>query len=118
MTVETNSNILDQDGLELICQVAQNPVGRDLAWNWLRGSWDTIQYIYPLSDTSSAAEIVPSCVWDFKTEYELAQLSDFYDTRSNDLEPFKESYEALIRETQANIEWTKNHYNRIFDWLN
>lgn len=117
LAIDPESVIRKQDSRSLIAGVAGNKVGRDLAWNWLRGNWPKIYEYYLSGSISSAGRLVASCASAFNKEFELNELKEFYNERVNELGYGKRSTESAIQTTEANIAWMSKHYDQIVGWL-
>jgi hypothetical protein len=117
MTIDPTSEIRKQDSGTLISSVANNKVGRDLAWNWLRGNWPEIHEYFKSGSVSAAGKIIASCASAFNKEFELKELQGFYNEKLSELGIGKTSTESALLKTKANIDWMKKYYKEIVDWL-
>ena len=115
--IDPESVIRKQDSRSLIAGVAGNKIGRDLAWNWVRGNWPQIYKYYLSGSISSAGRLVGFCASAFNKEFELKELKDFYEKKVNELGFGKRSTESAIQTTEANVAWMSKHYARIVEWL-
>ena len=117
MSIDPTSEIRKQDSRTLIASVAYNKVGRDLAWNWLRGNWEEIHEYFKSGSVSSAGTIISSCASAFNKEFELKELQEFYNEKLSELGTGQRTTESALLKTRANIDWMKRHYKEIVDWL-
>ncbi len=117
MSIDPTSEIRKQDSKTLISSVASNKVGRDLAWNWLRGNWPEIYEYFKSGSISSAGGIIASCASAFNKEFELKELQEFYNEKLSELGIGKRSTESALLKTKANIDWMKKYSKEIVDWL-
>jgi len=54
---------------------------------------------------------------DFNEESKLNELELFYEEHLLELGTGKLATETAIQKAKANMEWMKNYYNQIIDWL-
>ncbi len=54
---------------------------------------------------------------DFNEESKLNELELFYEEHLQELGTGKLATETAIQKAKANMEWMKNYYNQIIDWL-
>lgn len=112
-----NLGIRKQDGSKVISSVANNRIGRDMTWDWLRSNWDEISTYFDTAISSSVGHIISSIASDFNTELKLKELKEFYDTKKVHLRTARKDTEIAIQWVRVNIEWMKNNYDTIVKWL-
>jgi len=117
MAIDPTSEIRKQDSGILISSVANNKVGRDLAWNWLRGYWPEIYEYFKSGSVSSAGKIIELCASDFSKDLQFKELQEFYNEKLSELGTGKRKTESTLLKTKANIDWMKKNYKKIVDWL-
>jgi len=117
MAIDPTSEIRKQDSRTLISSVANNKVGRDLAWNWLRGDWPEIYEYFRSGSVSSAGRIIELCASDFNKELQLKELQEFYNEKLSELGSGKRKTESALLITKVNIDWMNKYYKKIVDWL-
>ncbi|XP_056008322.1 putative aminopeptidase-2 isoform X2 [Ostrea edulis] len=104
-----------QDGTYVIIYVSHNPIGRDLAWNFVKAHFDQLLELY---GTSSFAlkNLLNGVLETFNTEEDLQQLRDFK-TKYPDMGSGTRAFDQVIEKTEANIDWMSTYYNTIEKWL-
>ena len=117
LATDVKGVIRKQDSRYIISGVANNKVGRDLAWNWLRGNWAHIYNFYKSGSVSSAGSLIATCASTFNNDFELQELEEFYRDKLNELGSGKRSAESAIQKTKANVKWMREHYEEITGWL-
>ena len=61
--------------------------------------------------------MITACAKDFNTELELSELEKFYEEHLSELGTAKRDTEVAIQNVKANVQWMKNYYTLIVDWL-
>ncbi|XP_059089638.1 aminopeptidase N-like [Tigriopus californicus] len=117
MVLDPDSSIRSQDGSRVVSSVANNVVGRDLAWGWVQEEWDRIVEVFDTAISSSVGRFVTSCTSSFNRPQQLAELEQFYDDHLDTLGTAKRDTENAIQTTKANIDWMNQYYQVIVDWL-
>ena len=117
MTIEPTSRIRKQDGSTVIANIAMNPVGRYIAWNWLRNRWNDVSTYFDTAISSAVGTIVKYVTKDFNTAFELGELQQFYQEHQHELGTAKRATMNAIESVKANVLWMENHYQEIKQWL-
>ena len=106
-----SSIVRPQDQRTVIAGVSANPLGRDLAWNFVQANFEVFNTLG--FSLSSLITIVTS---PFNDEFHLQEVETFFSIQqtlgaSMAVEQSKETI-------QANIEWMENNAPQIREWLN
>ncbi|XP_014675061.1 PREDICTED: aminopeptidase N-like [Priapulus caudatus] len=111
-------DIRRQDAGTVIGYIAQNPVGRYLAWDFIRAKWDTVYERFGES-FSSMRKIIEQITATFNTRFELESLQQWVSlvARRGELGAAKNGWEQAIERTKANIKWTVQNLKSIDYWL-
>ena len=115
--IDAESGIRRQDGGAVVARVANNQVGRDMAWTWIRENWEKIITYFDTSISSVAGSIVKSCAGSFNTRLELTELKDFYEKQKGKLGSGRIIVEEAIERVTANVKWMESSYETIVSWL-
>ncbi|KAL5020482.1 hypothetical protein ScPMuIL_003374 [Solemya velum] len=107
--------IRKQDAVGTITTIAANPVGRPLAWDFIRAKWEYLNREYG-QGSFSFANLISGTTSSFNTEYELKQLADFKDDHP-DLGSGARAFDRAIERTKSNIKWMEKNVPPIRDWL-
>ena len=67
--------------------------------------------------SSSVGKMITACARDFNNDLELKELNAFYVDHLSELGTAKRDFEIAIQNAKANIQWMKNYYNEITEWL-
>ena len=101
----------------VIASVANNRIGRDLTWDWLRSNWNKISAYFDTAISSSVGHVIQAIASDFSSELKLEELSDFYETNKAGLGTARKDTKIAIQWVRVNIKWMKNNYETIVNWL-
>uniref|UniRef100_A0A8C9X615 Aminopeptidase n=1 Tax=Sander lucioperca TaxID=283035 RepID=A0A8C9X615_SANLU len=105
---------LDPDKIRLmdvdstISDIAWNPAGHALAWNFIRAHWDYVSQ----QDGDMLINAVTS---RFSTQFELDELERF--KAEYDLGPAANEVYQAIEQTHVNIQWVRENKDAILEWF-
>eukprot|EP01095_Lingulamoeba_sp_RSL-Kostka_P009486 TRINITY_DN3297_c2_g1_i1.p1 TRINITY_DN3297_c2_g1~~TRINITY_DN3297_c2_g1_i1.p1 ORF type:complete len:347 (-),score=115.40 TRINITY_DN3297_c2_g1_i1:42-1082(-) len=100
-----------QDRVTLINSVASNPLGRELAFNFVADNWDEFN-----KPGFGITNLIRDITRHFDTEKDLNMVKTFFDSHppNGGALAVKQAYETI----QANIIWKENNLESVEDWLN
>ncbi|XP_070178504.1 uncharacterized protein [Littorina saxatilis] len=104
--------IRTQDVATTIQWVAENPLGRDIAFQFYV---DNFEGIKALLDVLYLGRTLLSTSSHFNTDYNLQQLQQFSVVR--DTTVIKSVLDQAMAQTRTNIQWLRDNYNIFRDWL-
>lgn len=109
------SLVRTQDTPFAIQNVARNPIGRLMAWQFVKANWPTILTIFG-SGSFSLDAIISETTWHFTSEYEYTDVKEFFGRVSvgSGSQAVRQSMEKI----RANIYWKKSVEGRVIRWLN
>ncbi|XP_015795165.1 endoplasmic reticulum aminopeptidase 1-like [Tetranychus urticae] len=108
------NKIKPQDTAYVITHVARNPVGRHLAWRFVRSNWNTLLNLFGTGSFSLDA-IISETGWHFSTLFDYNQVSSFYS--SVPLGSGFQSLKQTLEKIRANIFWKENVEAKVINWL-
>jgi len=114
-TLNPGSGIRKQDGAAVFSRVASNPLGRYIAFNFLRDRWADIKGFF--KTLSSLARIVDAVTRGFNTELELKELLQFREDHQEELGNAARSLQQSVDRAKNNIAWMKQNYDKVVQWL-
>ncbi|MPC82720.1 Aminopeptidase Ey [Portunus trituberculatus] len=114
MAFDDKSGIRKQDSQTVFSAVADNDMGRTLAWNYLRTNW---KKIYDYFGGKAKARIVSSATSNFNTEQQLNEVMAFKEERGEQLSAASRMVERVVEKVKNNMAWMKNNHNVIAEWL-
>ena len=117
MSIDSDAGIRKQDGSTVIRSVASNPIGRDLAWNWLRNDWKRISAYYNPKSSKTISRVIKSITSDFNTQLKQTELEEFYHDHEAELGRAKSNTLISIQNVKANVKWMTDNYQKISAWL-
>jgi len=95
-------------------RVAKNPVGRQIAWNFLKENWDIFaaRYIVP---NNNVMEVIFQALSSFSTQEQYNEVVAFF--QDKDLGTAAPYYQAMLTTMSENIQWMNYHYISSIQWL-
>ena len=78
----------------------RNIIGRYLAWNWIRDSWDEISTYWDTAISSSVGRMITAVAGDFNTELELSELEAFILEHEDTLGSAEASANQMVEQTR------------------
>ncbi|KAK3890636.1 hypothetical protein Pcinc_005432 [Petrolisthes cinctipes] len=118
MAFTPDSGVRKQDASTVFTSVARNPIGRDLAWNFVQEKWTHIlQYLGPGS--SHLSRIVKAATKTFNTPLLFKELERFQSqhTTTGHLGSATRAVQQALESTRLNVKWMRHNYHTIVDWL-
>ncbi|OQV25529.1 Aminopeptidase N [Hypsibius exemplaris] len=112
----SSPSIRKQDGDHVMGLIAQNPVGRYLAWNFIRDRWDDIRMRYA-GVIGGLSHLITSLTRSFNTPFELRELESFIETNKDTMTLGQRAFRQAVEKTRANISWRKRNVAAIVKWL-
>lgn len=116
MAFTADSGVRKQDAVRVFTSVAYNPVGRPLAWNYLRDKFHVITDFLG-SGLFTLPRLVKAATETFNTELELKELKLFKEEYSSHLKTAKRAVDQAIERTSNNIAWMNRSYDVIVQWF-
>jgi len=117
MALNESSGIRKQDSYRVVVAVAQNTIGRYIAWNWFRNNWATISTTFDTAISSAVGRMIQAITDDFNTEFDYQELNTFIQEHEEELGSSKRTAHQMLESTRTNIDWMATHYQTIADWL-
>ncbi|XP_073693903.1 thyrotropin-releasing hormone-degrading ectoenzyme-like [Garra rufa] len=109
----TSDLVPDQEVIDVIIHVGRNPVGRHLAWRYLREKWDILNSRYGEALFMNSKLI--SGVTEFlNTEAELNELKEFILNSGEESAP---AFARAVEIVQANVKWHVLFQQQFYRWL-
>ncbi|XP_042893880.1 aminopeptidase N-like, partial [Penaeus japonicus] len=115
MAFTEGSGIRRQDARTVFRAVANNDIGRYLAWDYLKNHWEDISTY--LGAFTTLGNLVSYVTAEFNTQEELQQLEAFYEANMDNLATAARAFKQAMESTTNNIAWMENNYEAIVTWL-
>ncbi|KAH8358636.1 hypothetical protein KR093_001495, partial [Drosophila rubida] len=116
LTMASNESIIRrQDYFECIQDIAANPVGESLVWNYFREQWPKLVERFELNDSALGTVIVYITAW-FASQDKLNEVREFYRKYPESGAGASPRIEA-IETIKYNIKWLKENRVSIANWL-
>ncbi|XP_048581683.1 glutamyl aminopeptidase-like [Nematostella vectensis] len=110
-----NSSIVrTQDTISVILSVAGNPVGKYLAWNFVRANWENLLKEFGTS-TFRMTSLVNGVTSGMNTDFDLKQMRVFY--KSTDAGTSENARKQSEERTLTNIAWLQANEETVETWL-
>ncbi|XP_071956915.1 aminopeptidase N-like [Antedon mediterranea] len=107
--------IRSQDWVTVITEVARNPTGAPLAWNFFRDNWDYFRKTYGDS-LFQFSRLIEGVTNHFNTEFKLNEVLSFMSDHP-DQGTGRTAFTQSVEKIEANIRWMSTNYNEVNDWL-
>lgn len=116
MAFDPNSAIRKQDASRVFGVVANNPVGHDLAWNYVQDQWpQIIQYFG--SGSGHVRKIIKYSTKTFNTPLEVRELEKFQSDYNGQLGSAVREVKQALELAKINVAWMDANYDVILQWL-
>ncbi|KAK3095167.1 hypothetical protein FSP39_010973 [Pinctada imbricata] len=111
----TPEEIRKQDATNVIVHISRNPVGRSLAWDFVRANWNKL-----LKDFGEVlykfARLLAGTTSSFNHPFDLMQLEEFLKAHP-DMGSGTRAFQQAIEKTKSNIKWMESNFNVVEEWL-
>lgn len=107
--------VRSQDYFTCIRNIADNPVGTSLVWDWVRENWKILVNRYTLNNRY-LGQLIPGISSTFSTQLKLEEMQSFF-------AKYPDAGAGAIYRAQAlekisnNIKWLKNNVAKLDSWL-
>lgn len=116
MSINASSGIRKADSYSVFSRVASNSVGRFLAFDFLRDKWATIKEMHG-SGFFAISFMVKSVTASLNTPFELKELKEFVNEHKAELGTASRSFMQAVEETEANVKWMEQSYDKVAKWF-
>lgn len=103
-----------QDTVSVIAYVSRNPLGRRLAWDFVRSQWDTLFTKYGTS-SFGFGRLVRYITAYFNTRFEVEEFQSFFAIHSAGSGAMDVSHAA--EKIQNNMQWLRDNEELMNGWL-
>lgn len=110
-----DTKIRRQDARSAILAVVYNPLGRDIAWNYLQRNWNHITTVYGMS-AGNINRILRGLASRLTTQFQRDELARLRDTLGSDSDyiPF---FDNALQDVDLNVAYVTKHYTELETWL-
>ncbi|XP_050293862.1 aminopeptidase Ey-like [Anthonomus grandis grandis] len=115
-SITDNSAIRKHDTARVFASIAENPVGRDLAYKFLKVNWSRIRE-YLGSTSMFMSSIISYTTNNFNTEEEVNDFKSFFEKRRDEFGIALRTAQQSIEQAEANIKWMKQYFHIVRKWL-
>jgi len=111
LSLDSSSGIRRQDVRAVLSNVAANPLGQSMVFNFLLDNWDRMVTSFP--SLYVLGRIVDTVTLTLNTERDLANLMELSSGVKGDLGTASRSIQQAIERTRINLQWMKRHEDRV-----
>ncbi|XP_015590291.1 glutamyl aminopeptidase isoform X2 [Cephus cinctus] len=104
-----------QDFFSCMINIAGNPVGTPLVWDWIRENWGQLVKRYTLNDRY-LGKLIPSITNSFSSELKLEEMKAFFQKYSEAGAGVGARAQAL-ETVSNNIKWLNKNTAKLESWL-
>ncbi|KAF8765157.1 Glutamyl aminopeptidase like protein [Argiope bruennichi] len=109
------TKVRSQDFFTVLNSEMENPVGRPIAWNFVREKWPALVERFTLNSRYLGNFVNRICS-TFTTERELQEMQEFF-AKYPDAGAGRRGRLQALETVQYNIHWIKTHASEVGDWL-
>ncbi|XP_061193634.1 aminopeptidase N-like [Saccostrea echinata] len=110
-----DTKIRRQDARNAVLAVIYNPLGRDLAWNYLQRNWNHITAVYRMSG-GNINRILRGLASRLTTQYQRDELASLRGSLEVD-SPYITFFDNALQDVDLNVNWVDKHYSELEAWL-
>lgn len=111
-----STNVRGQDYLTCLANIAANPVGEAIVWDYLRENWPKLVERFK-SYEPYLSRLIPTVSATFASQARLDEMKAFFVKYPEAGAGARARKEALER-IEFNIEWLRNNEQKVLDWVN
>ncbi|XP_076239351.1 glutamyl aminopeptidase [Calliopsis andreniformis] len=112
----TNENFVrKQDFADVLIKIATNPIGLDIAWNFVRSRWDSLVRKYAANGFTLGKTVV-AIVSLFK-DYPRIQEARMFFLEHPELKVTESTKRNAMEEMENSINWLNTNLGKIDEWL-
>jgi aminopeptidase N len=112
-----NSTVVrSQDTVSLVVAVSSNPLGRALAWNFVKANWDLFVERYG-SGGFSFSDLVYNTAANFQSQAMFDEIQNFYAANSATTSAATLQIQQALEMIGTNLGWVNTDLQATCDWL-
>jgi hypothetical protein len=97
--------------------IGQNPIGREMAWDYINENWNSLFSRYK-SDPFSMSAMINTVLGSTNTHFDLGKIQLFIEKHSQSkLGKFVNNFNELVDIIKANIFWIQRNSDSIYQFL-
>jgi len=110
MILDSNK-IRPEDRIVVISSVSANPLGKELAWDFVRENW----HIFNIGGSYNPGNIIAAVAENFHSELRYREVEDFF--KINKAQSSVSTVEQTLEKIRNNIYFVSHHVNDICNYL-
>lgn len=108
-------NVRSQDYFTCLSNIASNPIGEPIVWDYVREHWEKLVERFTLNERY-LGRLIPSISGGFTTQTKLDEMKAFFAKYPEAGAGAAARKEALQR-VENNIQWLRNNGKNVTKWL-
>lgn len=110
------SNVRGQDYFTCMQNIAANPIGESIVWDYVRENWENMVARFGLNERY-LGRMIPSICGRFSTKTKLDEVNAFF-KKYPDAGAGAAARAQTIENITNRIKWLENNQQSVADWLN
>lgn len=111
----SENNVRGQDYFTCLQNIASNPVGEPLVWDYVRENWPKLVARFGLNERN-LGNLIPGITFNFHTQLKLNEMNNFFAVYSEAGAGTAARVRAQER-VKNNIAWLENNVEKLSKWL-
>ncbi|XP_076258211.1 suppressor of ER stress-induced death [Rhynchophorus ferrugineus] len=111
-----NLGIRKHDAVRVFAAVAENPIGQDLVYRFMKTNWKRI-ISYLGSSSMFFSSIIRTSTEKFTTEEEVNDFKSFFERKRDEFGVAVRTAQQSIEQVESNTRWRQKHFDTITKWL-
>lgn len=109
------NNVRGQDYFTCMAYIAENPIGENLVWNYVRENWQKLVDRFGLNERY-LGRMIPSITSRFATKTRLKEMESFFNEYPEAGAGAAARRQAL-QKVKINIKWSETNKEKVAKWL-
>ncbi|XP_055851688.1 glutamyl aminopeptidase-like isoform X1 [Episyrphus balteatus] len=109
------SNVRGQDYFTCLQNIARNPVGQSLVWDYVRENWEKLVERFGINERY-LGRLIPAITGRFTTNQKLEEMEIFF-AKYPEAGAGTAARKEALENVKYNINWLKANKNQIAEWL-
>lgn len=109
------SNVRSQDYFQVLQNVADNPIGELIVWDYVRENWQKLVERFGLNERY-LGRMIPAITSRFSTTTRLDEMNGFF-AKYPDAGAGASARKEAIQNVENNIQWLKDNERKVVEWI-
>uniref|UniRef100_A0A7G3AQF7 Putative secreted protein n=1 Tax=Lutzomyia longipalpis TaxID=7200 RepID=A0A7G3AQF7_LUTLO len=108
-------NVRGQDYFLAIISIANNPIGQNLVWDYVREKWESYVNRFGLNERY-LGRMIPAITKRFNTNLKLEEMKNFF-AKYPEAGAGTAARKEALENISGNIKWLQNNKNIVIEWF-